>query len=181
MSGALGDGDLRRRRHVTFGRSGGTPALPTIVDMTRTERPARPEAADDDPAVRSVMSTHLVGIVPGASLQVALQLMVARHVRHLPVVDGPADRRCHRMVAETDVLRGLVASRGPFGTASLHVDDVARTAGVVRPGDRLSDAARVMHETGADAVLVEDRGELTGIVTAGDVVAAAARVLPTHR
>ncbi|GEL24261.1 hypothetical protein PSU4_32150 [Pseudonocardia sulfidoxydans NBRC 16205] len=149
--------------------------------MTLTERPVRPEAADDDPAVRSVMSTYLVGIVPGASLRVALRLMVARHVRHLPVIDGPADRRCHRLVAEADVLRGLVASHGPFGTAPLHVEDVARTAGVVGPVDRLSDAARIMHETGADAVLVEDRGELAGIVTVRDVVAASARGVPRPR
>ncbi|MGD9988535.1 CBS domain-containing protein [Pseudonocardia sp.] len=141
--------------------------------MTASERPARPDTADDDPTVRSVMSTQLVGIVPAATLDVALRLMVARQVRHLPVVD----RRDHRrVVSEADLLRGILASHWSFALEPLRVEDAARPAAVVRPDDRLSAAARAMHRCGADVVLVEDDGSLVGMLTATDMIVAATRV-----
>lgn len=135
--------------------------------MRMSERPARPETADDDPVVASVMTRHLVGIVSDAALRVALQLMIARHVRHLPVVDG-SDH--HRVVTETDLLRGIIAARGPLGVASLRVADVARTAAVVPATTRMSQVAKVMERSGGDVVLVEEHGALVGIVTATDVI-----------
>lgn len=139
--------------------------------MTASERPARPDTADDDPTVRSVMSTRLVGIVPAATAHVALRLMAAREVRHLPVIDSFEHPR---VVSEADLLRELLASHWPFAVAPPRVEDVARPAVVVGPADRLSTAARAMHRSGDDVVLVEENGTLVGMLTAADVISAAA-------
>ncbi len=188
MPSGSGERVLRPGAVVAPGRYAGTGAAPTIggrrsgrdrgdpvapdpwrSPMTAPQHAARPEAADDDPTLRTVMSPHVVCIVPDASLRIALQLMVTRNVRHLPVVEGIDHAR---VVTEVELLRGIVAARGPLGIAPLRVHDVARTAVVLRPDDRLSAAARAMHDTGCDAVLVEDRTELVGIVTATDVISA---------
>ncbi|GAY07307.1 hypothetical protein TOK_2532 [Pseudonocardia sp. N23] len=141
-----------------------------------SERPARPETADDDPVVASVMARGVVGIVPDATLRVALQLMIARHVRHLPVIDG-SER--YRVVTETDLLRGTIASRGPLGLASLRVADVARAAAVVPSATRMSQVAQTMERSGGDVVLVEENGDLVGIVTASDVITCMAAISGT--
>jgi len=117
------------------------------------------------------MSTRLGGIAPAATAHVALRLMAAREVRHLPVVDSLEHRR---VVSEADLLRELLASHWPFAVAPPRVEDVARPAVVVRPTDRLSTAARAMHRSGDDVVLVEENGALVGMLTAADVISAAA-------
>jgi len=121
---------------------------------------ARPETADDDPLVRTLMTRRLLGIVPGAPIPVALQLMADGVVRHLPVMDGD---RCVALVGETDLLKSLVRR-------ALTVADVCRPAPAVRPGDRRSTAAQVMAAAATDAVVVVDGDRLVGIVTATDLV-----------
>jgi len=134
---------------------------------------APPEVLDDDPPVRALMSTRVVAIVPSAPLSTALHLMVTAGVRHLPVME---DGRCTGMVTETDVLRGLAARRGPWGTADLHVLDVLRAAPAVTGSTRLSGAAAVMLDGDNDAVLIRGAdGGIAGILTATDLVHALAR------
>ncbi|GAA4542164.1 CBS domain-containing protein [Pseudonocardia xishanensis] len=136
-------------------------------------RPAPPETLDDQPPVRALMSRRVVAIVPTAPLSTALQLMVAEGVRHLPVME---DGRCTGMVTETDVLRGLAARRGPWGTADLRVLDVVRTAPAVVESTPVGAAATVMLQERTDAVLVVGAdGGIAGIVTATDLVHALAR------
>jgi len=136
-------------------------------------RPAPPETLDEVPPVRTLMSTRLVAIVPSAPLDTALRLMIADAVRHLPVMEGG---RCTGLVTETDLLRGLAARRGPWGTTDLRVRDVARAPSVVTETTRLDEAAALMGRDGTDAVLVVDGdGGLVGIVTATDVVRTLAR------
>ncbi|MBW0133769.1 CBS domain-containing protein [Pseudonocardia abyssalis] len=136
-----------------------------------TRRPFRldapPEALDDDPPVTELMTHRIVAIVPEADLAVALRLMDAHGVRHLPVLDG---ERCVGLVLETDVARLLAGGRPEPGVPRLRVADVCRTAPALEPAARRSAAARSMHAGGIDAVLVTDGDRLLGIVTATDLI-----------
>ncbi|MCE3555319.1 CBS domain-containing protein [Pseudonocardia sp. RS11V-5] len=138
------------------------------------QRPAPPETLDDDPPVETVMSRRLVGVDPAAPLPIALRLMVAATVRHLPVV---REGRCLGMIAEVDLLRGLAARQGPFGPATLLVADVLRPAPEIPPGTPLHEVAARMDRECTDALLVVEAGRPLGIVTATDLVQAlAARI-----
>lgn len=136
-----------------------------------TPRPHRlaapPEALDDDPPVTGLMTQRIVAIVPEAELSVALRLMAARGVRHLPVLDGA---RCVGLVLDTDVARLLAVTRPEPGVPPLRVRDVCRQVPALEPTARRSDAARGMHAGGIDAVLVGDGERLLGIVTATDLI-----------
>ncbi|GAA1880587.1 hypothetical protein GCM10009836_72350 [Pseudonocardia ailaonensis] len=134
-------------------------------------RPAPPETLDDHPPVRAVMSRQLVAIDPAAPLRTALRLMTAGAVRHLPVV---GDGRCVGVVADVDLLSGMVAGRGPFGSAPLLVRDVMRPVSAVAPSLPLADAARRMEAENTDVLVVVEAGSLLGIVTATDLVHAVA-------
>jgi CBS domain-containing protein len=138
-----------------------TPAAMPLSALTETP--------DRDPHVRPLMSRTLVAIVPSAPLIVALRLMIAHGIRHLPVVE---DGHCLGLIAEVDLLRGLAACRGPFGSAALQVAEVVRAAPRLSAQGRVSDAAHLMHRFGVDAVLVDDEGGLVGIVTASDMIRA---------
>ena len=129
---------------------------------------ARPETADDDPLVRTLMTHRLLGIVPDAAITVAVALMADNVVRHLPVMDGD---RCVALVGETDLVSGLART-------GLTVADVARPAPAVRPTDRRSTAAQAMAAAATDAVLVVDGDRLVGMVTATDLVRSLARDAP---
>ncbi|MHA6783106.1 CBS domain-containing protein [Pseudonocardia saturnea] len=128
---------------------------------------APPETLDDDPPVTELMTHRIVAIVPEAELSVALRLMAAHGVRHLPVLDGA---RCVGLVLETDVARLLAGGRPEPGVPPLRVADVCRQVHALEPTASRSDAARGMHAGGIDAVLVADGERLLGIVTATDLI-----------
>ncbi|MBV9919307.1 MAG: CBS domain-containing protein [Pseudonocardia sp.] len=129
---------------------------------------ARPEVADDDdPFVAGLMTTPVVAIVPDAPLTVALRLLATRHVRHLPVVDGP---RCLGIILDTDIAHLLAYTPAPMGVPPLHAADLCKAAPVVRPRDRRSTAAGRMRDSNVDAALVVDGDRLVGIVTSTDLV-----------
>jgi len=145
-------------------------------------RAARPDVADDDPFVASLMTTPVVAIVPDAPLAVALRLLTSRRVRHLPVVDGS---RCLGVLLDTDIAHLLAYSPRPTNVPSLYVADVCRTAPEVHPRDRRSTAAARMRDSNVDFALVMDGDRLVGIVTSTDLVrsiaADVAPASPTHR
>ena len=141
----------------------------TIDEPVRLAAP--PETLDDDPCASEYASTPVIGITPSAPLSVALRLMIARGVRHLPVVE---DGRCTTLVSELDVVRGLAAQHGPLGVASLRVGDVARAVPATTADAPLSSIARLMHDGGTDAVLIDDHGRIAGLITATDIIRAAA-------
>jgi CBS domain-containing protein len=148
----------------------------TTNDPQRLAAP--PEVLDDDPPIRTVMSSRLVGIVPTAPLTTALRLMIAGGVRHLPVVE---DGQYGTLVSEVDLLQGIAAQHGPLGLAHLSVGDVARPAPTITEDARLSEAARRMRTANRDAVLVVRDEQLLGILTATDLIRAwAARAAPQH-
>lgn len=135
----------------------------TAVPAAR-RRPAAPSERDDPP-LSALMSDRLVAIVPDAGLPVALQLMWARDVRHLPVLDGT---RVTGVIAEADVAREL--AQRPAGTDGVLVGDVCLAVTTLGPDDRRSAAVQAMRTDGVDAVLVADGDRLVGIVTATDLI-----------
>jgi CBS domain-containing protein len=138
---------------------------------------APPETLDDDPDLRVVSAHPIVGIDPTTPVETALQVMIARDIRHMPVVDGA---RCTGLVTEGDLLRGVAAERGPLGRTTLRVSDVAGRAVTLPAGARLSDATVLMAREHVDAILVMTEGRVGGIVTATDVVRFVAARTPPH-
>lgn len=128
---------------------------------------ARPEVADDDPIVASLMTTPVVAIVPEAPLAVALRLLATRRVRHLPVMDGS---HCLGLLLDTDIAHLLAITRQPGDVPPLFAADLCRTAPVVSRHDRRSTAAARMRDSNVDAALVMDGDQLVGIVTGTDLV-----------
>jgi len=142
------------------------------VDTARPRLAAPPETADDDPLVADLMTDHIVAIVPEARLKVALRLMAAHRVRHLPVVDG---NRCVGVLLDSDIAHLLAHTPTVTHAPPLTVVEVCRRAPMLTPRDRRATAATRMHEMGTDAALVIDDGRLVGLVTATDIVRSLAR------
>jgi CBS domain-containing protein len=128
---------------------------------------APPEAADDEPQVRHLMTSQVAAIVADADLLIASRIMAARRVRHLPVMDG---MRCRGLLLEIDVLQALALADNPLVRPPLLAGELCRTVTHVRPEDRRSIAARQMHIAGLDAVLVCEGESVVGILTATDLV-----------
>lgn len=142
------------------------------MDTARSHLAAPPETVDDDPLVTELMTDRIVAIVPEARLKVALRLMAAQRVRHLPVVDGD---RCVGVLLDTDIAHLLAHTPTVTRTPPLTVAEVCRRAPLLSPRDRRTTAATRMHELGTDAALVIDDGRLVGLVTASDIVRSLAR------
>ena len=122
---------------------------------------APPEAMDDDPPVRLVMTPHLVAITPDSPLRTGLCLMAANNVRHLPIIEGP---RCLGVVLETDIVRAVAIGGPPLLGA------LVRALPTVSVDEHRSMAARALLAGDVEAVLVTDGDRLVGIVTTTDLV-----------
>ncbi|MFL6126014.1 HPP family protein [Actinophytocola sp.] len=119
-----------------------------------------------DTTVKLVMTPEVLGIVPTASLEVALRTMAEAGVHHLPVVDRDC---CIGLLHESDVLWRLWSTAA---TVSPLVRAVARRpVVVVGPSDDVRTVARSMVDAETDAaVVVDDDGQIVGIVTATDLL-----------
>jgi CBS domain-containing protein len=142
------------------------------VTPTHPHLAAPPDTVDDDPLVAELMTDHIVAIVPEARLKVALRLMAANHVRHLPVVDGG---RCVGVLLDTDIAHLLAYTPAAMHLPPLAVAEVCRRVPVLTPQDRRTTAATRMRELDADAAVVVDGDRLVGLVTASDIVRSLAR------
>lgn len=144
-------------------------------DTHRLDAP--PQTLDGDPPASSLMSDHVVGIVPDAPAQTALHLMARANVRHLPVIDGT---NCVGMLLESDVLSWLSESRGsPFTAPVEWVSHICRRPPITVPLDsRRSEVTTRMVIGEMDAVLVADNGRIVGIITATDLVRSLAKQHP---
>lgn len=124
----------------------------------------------DAETVAAVMTTRVWGIVPGAGLETALNLMARHHVRHLPVIDG---ERCVGLLHESDVLWTLWSRGSARHTVAGCVRSPAPVVEVTESVSRVADRIR---RSGGDAAVVTSGGRVVGIVTATDLVHYLARV-----
>ncbi|MBI4270248.1 MAG: CBS domain-containing protein [Candidatus Rokubacteria bacterium] len=124
------------------------------------------------------MTTPAVTVPAAAPVRAAVELMRARRIRHLPVVDDGGrlvgivtDRDLRQMVFDPTVQERL----GELGEALK-----ARTVGevmtwgvlTVRPATGIREAARLMHEQKIGALPVVDDGRVLGMLTEHDVLRA---------
>ena len=129
------------------------------------------------------MSTDVAVTAPGASLRDVLELLTARRVSGLPVVDE--DGHVLGVVSQADIL-AATASRPVTGEiadmllakATAKPDTIARTAGeamsspaqVIDESCPVTQAAAKMLDHGVKRLPVVQAGKLVGIVTRSDLL-----------
>ncbi|MFC5286734.1 HPP family protein [Actinokineospora guangxiensis] len=118
-------------------------------------------------AVRSAMSTRVLGVDPRTSVQVALAVMARSGVRHLPVIDHG---RCLGIVSEAAALWHAWAGHGDDRIGAC----MRAPASQVDQDASLEAAAKAIATSGVDAVVVTADGALVGILTSTDIVRALA-------
>jgi CBS domain-containing protein len=126
-----------------------------------------------DRMTRTVATTH-----PEVPVMAAGELMRKRVLRHLPVVDqrgrlvGIITDRDLRQVIFMPALRDRVPEVGELLRALTVSDIMTREVVVVKPGAKIDEAARLMHERKIGALPVVERGRVVGIITETDILAA---------
>ena len=117
--------------------------------------------------VRHCMTTELVSIKKGASIQEALNLMKEHVIRHLPVVD--AKGILLGWVTDADLRGVLIASM----LEELTLEDVmVRKPYAVHPDMPLDEAAQLILEKRIGGLPVVEKGKLVGIITVVDILSA---------
>jgi acetoin utilization protein AcuB len=155
--------------------------LATITDVLEAEvRAAMAPTAVSLATAADVMTPYPRIVRPDTTLVEAAELMVGRHVRHLPVLD--ATSTIVGMLSERDV-RSAIGDPVMYleqarATAQLHVRDVMTKPVTVVPFDRpVVELARQFADDRIGALPVVDKfGALIGIVSYVDAL----RVLATH-
>jgi acetoin utilization protein AcuB len=128
--------------------------------------------------VRDRMSRVVATTHPEVPVMAARELMRKRALRHLPVVDrrgrlvGIVTDRDLRQAVFLPALRGRVPEVGDLLRALTVSDIMTREVVVVKPGARIEEAARLMHERKIGALPVVERGRVVGILTESDILAA---------
>ena len=116
--------------------------------------------------VRDYMSHLPEEIDRRERLASAIECMKARHIRHLPVMDGP---RIFGILSRQDVQDAWL--RYGAGTTKRAVGDVCtRDPLTVPPLATIPDVARKMVDRGVTSALIVDEGVLVGIFTSVDAL-----------
>lgn len=179
VAARLAAGKLGAMPIVDLGRVIGIATVGDVLDAEVRAAMAPPEAATDTAA--SVMMPHPITIGPDAVLVDAVELMLHRRIRHLPVVD--ATGTVVGMLSERDV-RTAVGDPAAYATSlgmSLaqprvrHAMVMPVTA--VTPDLPLAEVIRCFTDERIGAIVVVDPlARLVGIVSYIDVLSALARV-----
>ena len=123
--------------------------------------------------VRDVMTEDPFTIEPDAPLGRAMDVMRAKDLRHLPVVDQAG--RLIGIIADRDLQRAALAPAVEEGVGDLRVKDVMSwDVLTTHPEAPLAHAARVMFERRVGSLPVILDGRLLGMLTEKDVARALA-------
>jgi predicted transcriptional regulator len=122
-----------------------------------------PTAIRDGRTVEQAMSSHFAFCFPNTSLAQAARMMAQNRVTELPVI---VDQRCLGYVSYLDILQRYVK-----GLLGAHAADMVRTPlPEVRPDVPVSEAVRLLRESGRQLVLVTtSAGMPVGALTLRDV------------
>ncbi|MET0133925.1 MAG: CBS domain-containing protein [Kibdelosporangium sp.] len=122
-------------------------------------------AAVHGPLAVELASAPVISVEHRVDALGALRLMHANQIRHLPVLD---DGVCVGLVAEADLLTGLLTrNRGPLPTTG---ELCHRPAPTVDDHVTRADAARIMHRSRSDALVIQVGQHVLGVLTAVDLV-----------
>ena len=122
-----------------------------------------PTALRDTRTVEQAMSSQFAFCFPSTSLAQAARMIAQNRVYELPVI---VDQRCLGYLSYLDILQRYV--RGQL--AGRAADLVRTPLPEVRPDSRLSDAIRLLEESGRQLVLVTtSAGMPIGALTVRDV------------
>lgn len=122
------------------------------------------------------MTTSPLTLTPNAALEQAHTLMRERHVRHLPVCDGP---KVVGMLSDGDLYRAEAIAG--VDTDKVMVQDVmvARPYSV-SPEAPIDEVVLEMASKKHGSAVVVDNGKVVGIFTATDALTAFAELLQTR-
>ena len=124
--------------------------------------------------VRDIMTTAVTTIAPDATLGRVCEVMQARNIRHLPVLEGG---RLVGVITDRDV-HGATTKLcfTPSQPEGVVRDAMATPAKTAHPLDPVEDAARTMRALKIGCLPVLDGGRLVGIVTGIDLLDALLRL-----
>lgn len=117
------------------------------------------------------MSSPVELTSPEQSVVTTGQVMEAKGIKRLPVVDGGA---IVGVVTQTDIMRGLI-SISPLGAVS---DIMSTHIADVDTGATIAEAAQIMASKGISCLVAMHHGEVTGILTEKDLLR---RVVALHK
>ena len=122
-----------------------------------------PTALRDGRTVEQAMSGQFAFCFPSTSLAQAARMMAQNRVYELPVI---VDQRCLGYVSYLDILQRYVKAQ-----LGVRAADIVRSPlPEVRPETRLSEAVRLLRESGRQVILVTtSAGMPVGAVTVRDV------------
>lgn len=117
--------------------------------------------------VRQWMSTDLVTIGKGASIQEAMAVMKRESVRHLPVVDQQMNLL--GWITDADLKGVLIASMLEELTLA---DVMIRKPLTTGPQTPIEEAARILLDNRIGGLPIVENGVLVGIITVADILSA---------
>ncbi|WP_070364728.1 CBS domain-containing protein [Halodesulfurarchaeum formicicum] len=117
-------------------------------------------------SVRDLMTTDLVTVPLGATLEAAVGEMLGNRVGSVLVTDG---ERPVGIITETDVLAAGSGTERPFGDIPVS-RAMSPNLVTIGPEKRPQDALEKMQNYGIKKVVVTEDEELLGIVTTTDLV-----------
>ncbi|MBI2373668.1 MAG: CBS domain-containing protein [Deltaproteobacteria bacterium] len=124
--------------------------------------------------VRDLMTEDVFSVGPKDRLSAVFDLMVERHVRHVPVVDD--DRALLGIVSHRDLVKNLAEGEVPVGMqrqllTRIPVDEImTRDVETVDPETTIGEAGQLMIDNKISCLPVVDGDELVGILTESDFV-----------
>jgi CBS domain-containing protein/mannitol/fructose-specific phosphotransferase system IIA component (Ntr-type) len=127
--------------------------------------------------VRDIMSHHVEAVKPGTPVRDAIDIMVLRRVRALPVLGEKEE--VLGLITERDIMRGLLpqtpragAETGAAGAAdTMRVKDImTRSVLCISEELGIEEAASMMLNKDVEQFPVTSEGRLVGFVTRGDVI-----------
>jgi CBS domain-containing membrane protein len=130
--------------------------------------------------VKHLMTPNVSALSPHDDLSAVRDLMVERHIRHVPIIDSEGD--LVGLVTHRDLLRfttvppsGPPAAEGdPLALVSIE-EAMVREVRTVTPTTDLREAAQIMYENKYGCLPVLDDRLLVGILTEADFVQLMAR------
>jgi CBS domain-containing protein len=116
--------------------------------------------------VTVIMTKEVVTLQPGDTLGQAREILLTKHIHHLPVLDG---KKLVGMITSWDIFK---LGKSAEDYAAMLVSDVmTKKIATLDPGQHIGAAAEVLLEHLFHAIpIVNDAGELLGIVTSTDII-----------